>query len=130
MLAFISVGIIWFSLGLFPYHALVATGQSMSPQIQRGDLVILRTVRASEVSVGDVVQYRLGEASILHRVVEVRQSPTGAPLFITRGDANNIADPQPVGPGQLMGKEVFTVPRVGWLGILVNRVFARAAGLF
>lgn len=130
VLAFISVGIIWFSLGLFPYHALVAAGQSMSPHIQRGDLVILRNVEASEVSVGDVVQYRLGEASVLHRVVGTRQAPTGAPLFITRGDANDIADPQPVRPEQLMGKEVFTVPRVGWLGILVNRVVARVTGLF
>ncbi len=130
VLAFISVGIIWFSLGLFPYHMLAAAGQSMAPHIQRGDLVILRNVEASEVSVGDVVQYSTGEVSILHRVVEERQSPSGGPLFITRGDANNIADPQPVEPGQLLGKEVFTVPKIGWVGILVNRVFARVARLF
>lgn len=130
ILSFVSVAIIWFGLGLFPYHPLVANGDSMSPSIHKGDLVILRSTKPEDVAVGAVIQYRIGEFSILHRVVELDETPFGARIYITKGDANSIADPSPVFYGQVVGKKVFTIPKLGWIGVLATKAFSSVAGLF
>ena len=68
--------------------AVVVTG-SMSPAIEPGDLVVCR--RAAEYGEGDVIMFRSGASLVTHRIVG--DTPDG---FTTRGDANNVADIEPV----------------------------------
>ena len=130
VLSFISTGIIWFGLGLFPYHPLAVNGDSMSPSTHRGDLVVLRKVEAADVTVGSVIQYRIGQFSILHRVIEVNELPSGERVYIAKGDANDIADPNPVTYGQIAGKTVFTIPKIGWVGLTATKVFSSITEFF
>ena len=85
--------------------AVVVTG-SMSPAIEPGDLVVCR--RAADYAVGDVIMFRSGAAIVTHRLVGGT-----AEGFTTRGDANNVADTDPVPRGAVVGKVVFTVPKLG-----------------
>lgn len=85
--------------------AVVVTG-SMSPAIEPGDLVVCR--RAADYAVGDVIMFRSGAAIVTHRIVGGT-----AEGFTTRGDANNVADTDPVPRGAVVGKVVFTVPKLG-----------------
>lgn len=85
--------------------AVVVTG-SMSPAIEPGDLVVCR--RAADYAVGDVIMFRSGVAIVTHRIVGGT-----AEGFTTRGDANNVADTDPVPRGAVVGKVVFTVPKLG-----------------
>ena len=85
--------------------AVVVTG-SMSPAIEPGDLVVCR--RSADYAVGDVITFRSGAAIVTHRIVG--DTPDG---YTTQGDANNVADADPVPNGAIVGKVVFTVPKLG-----------------
>ncbi len=116
----LSVAVIWFSLGLFPYKPTGVLGQSMAPVHYRGDLLIMKSVEPDNLKVGDVIEYRVGSIAIVHRIIDLDRSPAGL-LFFTKGDANDIADPAPVSPTQITGRYAFEIPKAGWPGIWVKK---------
>ena len=85
-----------------------------------GDVAITRQVPAGEIEVGDVIRFRDGKYSTVHRVVEI-QNETGGITFITRGDTNDRND-EPVPARDLEGKVVLTVPKIGWVSIGVREL--------
>lgn len=104
--------------GATPYTVL--TG-SMAPAYPAGTLVVVRPVDAADVRLGDVVTYQLrsGEPAVAtHRVVGVGWSATGERLLTTRGDANSVADAEPVREVQLRGEVWYSLPWVGRLNVL------------
>jgi signal peptidase len=118
----VAVAIIWFSVGLFPFHpALVGSG-SMRPAMDVGDVVIIAKVPADTVTEGDIIQFRQGDDTVMHRVVEI-QEIEGATFFITQGDANNEPDDDPVIPENVVGKLVLTIPKIGWVAIAIKNFF-------
>lgn len=76
-------------------YTVVLTG-SMSPLIQRGDLVILQPKNNSKPSIGDIVQYRKGNQNLLHRIVDIAHTK-----YRTKGDANPSSDPVLVNESQI-----------------------------
>jgi signal peptidase len=115
--AFLGVLLIWFNQGLFGVMPTVVSGVSMRPLLQAGDLVLTVDVEPEEVVVGDIVRFREGPSYVLHRVVEIHAQ--GEILFITRGDANNVADP-PLPASALEGRVVRILPGLGWPSIAVR----------
>jgi signal peptidase len=87
---------------------------SMRPGIQPGDLAIVRPVPLNEIGVGTVIAYQPPEQPrpVLHRIVEMSGT-----TILTKGDANNVADPwgkvtlQSGDVDRLVG----VVPKVGFL---------------
>lgn len=97
------------------YYEPVYTG-SMEPAIPVGGIVVIQTVGPTTLKVGDVICFRHSEAStITHRIVSQAQDG-----FITKGDANEEPDLQPVNYAQIVGKVTFTIPLVGYLGFFVK----------
>ena len=97
----------------------VLTG-SMRPSLEQGHLIAVRPTPIGEVRVGDVVTYQLhsGEPEVVtHRVVAVGVDGTGERILTTQGDANNIADAEPVREVQVRGVLVYAVPWLGWINI-------------
>jgi len=89
---------------------------SMTPAIAPGDVVIVDSVPARNVAVGDVIVFeqRVGDAiPITHRVIGMDRSAGAPPAFQTKGDANEDADLNPVTPDRLVGRVVFTIPLIG-----------------
>ena len=119
----ICVVIIWFSVGLFPFHpSLVASG-SMRPVMDAGDVVIIAKVPADVIKEGDIIQFRKEEKiTVMHRVIEIQETE-GAKFFITKGDDNDEPDTDPVNPQNVVGKHVLTIPKVGWASIVVKSFF-------
>ena len=94
----------------FGWHVnLVLTG-SMEPSVHTGSLIVTRPVAPEAIAVGDIIIFRsvVGETFTAHRVVEITKEPELR--FITKGDANNGRDPNPVAPGQVAGLLVFQIP--------------------
>lgn len=87
---------------------------SMRPGIQPGDLAIVRPVPLDEIHVGTVIAYQPPNEPrpVLHRIVEM-----DGKTILTKGDANNVADPW----GKVILKSgdidrlVSVVPKVGFL---------------
>lgn len=95
----------------------VLTG-SMQPSLDPGDLVVVRPTDTKSIVVGDVVTFQPvsnDPALVTHRVIEVRRDAAGAVSgFVTQGDANSASD-DPIVPDQVMGRVVYSVPRIGYV---------------
>lgn len=106
--------------GATPYTVL--TG-SMSPGLPAGSLVVVRPVAPDAVGVGAVITYQLesGEPAVAtHRVVAVETAINGDLAFVTQGDANEVADAEPVRPVQVKGERWYSVPYLGHVNTLLS----------
>ena len=104
---------------------LVVKSGSMEPTIPTGGMILVRTVPASSIEVGDVVAVeRPDRTRVTHRVVEVEQQGDTASLTL-KGDANEDVDPLPVVVAEA-GELVLSVPSIG----RVSAFFASAKGGF
>ncbi|MFH1382489.1 MAG: signal peptidase I [Chloroflexota bacterium] len=124
MTAIISVTIIWFSVGLFPIQPSLIGSGSMSPAMEAGDVVVFAKISADKIKVGDVIGFRRpGKITVIHRVISIQETE-GERLFVTKGDANDAPDPDPVIPDNVVGKVFLTVPKVGWISAFFKGFFA------
>ena len=78
---------------LFGYEVYTVVSGSMEPAIPVGSAIYLQTVAPETVTVGDVIAFYRGRGVVTHRVVENR---TVSGEFITKGDANEENDMEPV----------------------------------
>jgi len=92
-------------------------GGSMMPTIPIGSVVAVKSVEASAIKVGDIITFRTGTEAdkvVTHRVVEVLNG-SGALSFRTAGDSNANPDGNAVLADNVVGKEWFHVPFLGYL---------------
>lgn len=116
-----SIGIIWFSVGVFPiYPSVIATG-SMEPLIKPGDVIIVKKVDADEIKVGDIVQFQSENILISHRVIDVMMNEEKKKSFKTKGDNNSIPDNSLVSSEFVKGKIVYVVPKIGWPALILKQ---------
>ena len=94
----------------------------MRPVFDAGDVAIVAKVPADVIRRGDIIQFRGGEITVIHRVVDIEETGDSR-LFITKGDANNTPDLTPVTAEQVVGKVVFTIRKIGWIGIIIKGFF-------
>ena len=107
------LALLWFllaprSLGGSTTLAIV-DGASMSPTLERGQVVLLR--EHDGYAVGDIVGVRnpnLGGALVVHRIIRAEEGH-----FVTRGDANGFDDTFQPTSGEVVGRLWTTVPGVG-----------------
>src|SRR5438445_5488416 len=91
----------------------VVTGASMEPTIHKGSLVIDEPVTADKLRLGDVITFDHYDQTTTHRIVGVEGSATGS-MFSTKGDANEVTDPEPLSfPGRV-GLVKLAVPGLGY----------------
>jgi len=110
----VVLALLWFSLGLLPFYPSTVAGGSMSPALNLGDMVIASKVSPDVIREGDIIEFRQGEVMVIHRVIEVQETE-GSKFFITKGDANRVADMDPVSPKQVKGRVMLNVPKLGWV---------------
>lgn len=87
---------------------------SMEPNIMTGSLVMVQP--RDEYRVGDVITFNSRSAKVptTHRIVD-SYVEDGRTMFITKGDANEEADAEPVARGEVKGLVQFAVPRLGYI---------------
>jgi signal peptidase len=117
--AVVVLALLWFSLGLLPFYPAAVAGGSMSPTLHLGDMVIVAKVSPSAIGEGDIIDFRQGETSVIHRVIDIDESG-GSRQFVTKGDANDNADAAPVASDRVKGKVMFNVPKVGWVALMLR----------
>jgi signal peptidase I len=85
---------------------------SMQPSLKTGSLIISK--KADKYQVGDVITFKYAKTTVTHRIYSIGNS-TGQTTFTTKGDANNAPDSEKVSSGMIIGKEVLTIPYIGYL---------------
>ncbi len=94
----------------------------MRPTMDVGDVVIIAKVPADVIEPGDIIQFRKEKVTVMHRVVEIQETE-GSKFFITKGDANDEPDKDPVILENVVGKLVFKIPKIGWVAIIIKGFF-------
>ena len=105
---------------LLECQAYTVVSGSMEPEIPVGSLVYTRSAEPEEAKIGDVIAFyggRDANAIITHRVVENRVIMG---QFITKGDANQTNDMNPVSYEQFIGRVELTVPHMGMVAQLLT----------
>lgn len=109
--------------GLFRYHLLAIGSGSMSPNIERGDLVLVEKSRKyEEMNEGDVLVYRHSNVVMVHRIAEVKQDGANR-VFITKGDANGAEDGWVVNQGDVIGVARGRIAMLGFPTLWLNELF-------
>lgn len=106
----------------------VASG-SMSPAFPVGSAVYIKKRSPEQVEKGDVITFKAenGKTMITHRVVENRKEKQ---FFITKGDANDSQDIQPVKWENLCGVVAFSIPFAGYMLKFLGSKKGKMAVLF
>ena len=84
----------------------LAVGNSMSPAIKKGDLLVVKPLSLEEAEIGEIVAYRRDEIhSVLttHRVIQ-KGKERGRRYIITKGDRNPYRDFPLVSSQEVLGK--------------------------
>jgi len=117
----IALAVVLFStcLGLVAIRTLgmgtfVVTGSSMEPTIHKGALVIVEPVSPTVVSSGDIITFEHYGQMTTHRVIAIDSSNAASPTFTTKGDANTVADPEPVHFTGQVGVYRGSIPLLGY----------------
>ena len=101
------------------YQVYSVISGSMEPAIPVGSLVYISQMEPGDVQAEDVIAFYGGRDSaaiITHRVVE-NQVLMGQ--FITKGDANQAADINPVPYSSFIGKVARSIPHAGSLAEII-----------
>ncbi len=125
-----------------PTPVSVIISDSMVPTMHRGDIVFWVPTSIENVKVDDIIVFRssVHDATVTHRVIEVREGTAGIEL-ITKGDANEYADQmgphfpeRPVRSTNFHGKVVsvgnqpLRIPFAGHLWITLDGLLALLLG--
>ena len=113
-------------IALFPVltggSALTVLSGSMSPGLPVGAIAFVRPVDPAAVVPGDVITFQRAPDApelVTHRVLAVDDS-SGAPVFTTKGDANEDADIDPVAASAVQGRLWFGVANLGRLSAILH----------
>lgn len=114
----------WFLVGVFPiYPSVILTG-SMEPLIYPGDVALIRKFKSEEeiykLKEGDVINFKIENITITHRIEKIESDEAGNLSFITKGDNNDSHDNWVVLPNNLNGTIEKIVPKVGLPVFLIH----------
>ena len=124
VITFALLTIVLLTSGLFTYQALTIGSGSMSPAIEKGDVIILKGMKneeARKIKKGDVLVYNHDNKIIVHRVI--KKSNNGKTIsFKTKGDYNNAKDSWTVKQEDVIGIVKFRIRWVGMPTVALNEL--------
>ena len=117
-LLILILGGLYLILGVYPYW-YVYQSNSMSPAINNGDMVFVKSANFDDIENNDVLAFitTSSKMPIIHRVISIDASTM---LIGTKGDANQyqLDIEKEIQSSQILGKVVFVVPLLGYLDLI------------
>ena len=98
---------------IFNYAPYLIISESMTPQLNVGDVVYVRDEDPSTYVEGDVISFYMNSDAltpVTHRVVK---NDLNKKEFITKGDANEKEDLIPIPYEYVIGRVKFRIPLIG-----------------
>lgn len=105
---------------LFGYRYYTVLTPSMEPELSVGDIVIVRLANADDIAVDDIITFNPSsdsDAYLTHRVTQKLPDyeGSGVTCFRTKGDANSVEDSFLIDSSRVIGKVVFSIPKIGYI---------------
>ena len=113
--------IVLLTSGIFKYYFLSIGSGSMTPNINKGDVVIVEKYNENElgnIEKGDILVYKKENQVVVHRVIEVNQDDEIT--FRTKGDNNDDEDAWIINEKDVIGIAKFRIPLVGYPTVWLN----------
>ena len=120
-----SIGILMLVSCKFTYGALVIGSGSMTGTINKGDVIIYKTLEPEEkddIKVGDIIVFYSNDVRVIHRVIGKKEGNNGY-CYYTQGDANPNEDDGYRIEDDIIGKVNLRLPYLGQVTILINDLF-------
>ncbi len=121
------IGVLALILALAGFRPFILKSESMEPIYTKGSLCWVNTrVDLDSVEVGDVLVYRSpANTLVLHRLVDKSSSVDTSTLpVVMQGDANSMSQDVTLSSINFIGREAFTIPR---LGVVVEHILSNNA---
>lgn len=102
------------------HRLYIVESGSMLPTLKVNSMIVVKEIAPEEIQIGDMVSY-YGENTktrVTHRVVDIKDKGN---TFITRGDANNVNDSNPLEKDRVIGKVIFSIPFLGFIFELLSK---------
>jgi signal peptidase len=103
---------------IFGFGIYVVRSGSMTPFFRVGDTIITAPANSNTLSnlkPGDVISFEVDKALTTHRILSIDGG-----LVVTKGDANEDPDAQPVNMSQIRGVYLLKIPFLGYLTYFIR----------
>ena len=110
--------------GMFKYYALTIGSGSMSPSINKGDVVIVKKTNPEEtrlIKEDDVLVFNHSDKKVVHRVVRIIEQNERL-YFYTKGDNNHEEDGWAITEGSVIGITTIRIPLIGWPTVILSEM--------
>ena len=97
---------------IFGISVFNIVSESMEPILDKNDLVFVKKCDVSELKEGDIITFEQDGRIISHRIIDIINR-NEIIKFETKGDNNDIADPDKVSEEQIYGKVLYRVKKIG-----------------
>jgi signal peptidase len=103
----------------FGIKTYVIVSGSMQPELDIGDIVVVKKVDQDKLSEGDIISFRQGQNIITHRISEIVVE-NGKKVYRTKGDNNNTEDSGTISYDLIEGKVVKKVDSLGKISLFLQ----------
>lgn len=105
----------------FRFGALVIATDSMTGEINKGDMIIYERYDGEPLAVGEVIVFQRNSIKVVHRVIEVN-CVEGEYRYVTKGDANDVQDAGYVTEKDIVGKTDVKLAGIGFPALWLNEI--------
>lgn len=121
------------------FNFFAITSGSMEPAIPTGSMIFTQKFAVEDLKAGDIITFQKAvgdeQSIVTHRISEIKKEESTRIVgegeqkqetkvidydFITKGDANQTPDSEPVKAGEIIGLYKWNVPKVGFLTSFVQ----------
>ena len=120
----IMVGTVMLISNQFKYGALVIATESMTGEINKGDIIIFESYDDQPIEEGRVIVFDQNDTMVVHRVVDI-EIINGVTRYYTKGDANEDADAGFITDGDIVGITDYKLPSLGYPVLWMRSLFKR-----
>jgi signal peptidase len=105
----------------FRFGALVIATDSMTGEINVGDVIVYERYDGEPLAVGDVIVFQRSSIKVVHRVIEIDYED-GEYRYVTKGDYNEVRDAGYVTEKDIIGTTNVKLPGVGYPALWLNHI--------
>lgn len=106
----------------FRYGALVIGSDSMTGELDVGDVAVYEQYNGEEIKVSDIIVFKRGSSRIIHRVIK-KENINGENRYTTKGDFNEDADHGYRSDSDIIGIVKIKIPYAGNATVWLKNIF-------
>ena len=120
----LMIGVIMLISNQFRYGSLVIATESMTGEINKGDVVIYESFNTQIIEEGQIIVFEKNDSVVVHRVIDI-EIINGTVRYYTKGDANESADLGYITDTQIVGVVNYKLSSLGYPSLWMRSLFKK-----